>query len=164
MELNNLGQDTFFRLAGHVQAIDVQVCKEKWEDIDMSKYRDYEEMHLANYRLYSKAYTSDTKKLKEIIEKLEAIEKEVVQLKVDLVIEKICFAGDDPAPEEVEYDLSLVKDDKRVDIDMFGLNIATGTVTFPLNKATADLVGVSKDSPTYKEYEDLIARLKKERE
>lgn len=85
-------------------------------------------------------------------------------MKVDLIIEKICFAGYDPAKEEVEYDLSLVKDDKRVDIDMFGLNIATGTVTFPLNKDTADLVGVSKDSPTYKEYEELIRRLKKESE
>ena len=54
-------------------------------------------------------------------------------MKVDLIIEKICFAGVDPKPEEIEYDLSLVKGDKRVDIDMFGLNIITGTVTFPLN-------------------------------
>ena len=68
------------------------------------------------------------------------------------------------AKEEIEYDLYLVKDDKRVDIDMFGLNIATGTVTFPLNRATADLVGVSTELPTYQEYEELISRLKKESE
>ena len=77
MKLNSLGQDSFFRFSGHVKGIDVEVYKGKWKNIDMSKYRDYEEMHLANYRLYSKAYTTDTKKLKEIIEKLEAIEKEV---------------------------------------------------------------------------------------
>ena len=77
MELNSLGQDSFFRFSGHVKEISVEVCKKKWKNIDMSKYKDYEEMHLANYRLYSSAYTSDTKKLKEIIEKLEAIEKEV---------------------------------------------------------------------------------------
>ena len=85
-------------------------------------------------------------------------------MKVDLIIEKICFEGDDPAKEEIEYDLYLVKDDKRVDIDMFGLNIATGTVTFPLNSDTADLVGVSTELPTYQEYEELISRLKKESE
>ena len=73
MELNNLGQDTFFRLAGHVQAIDVQVCKEKWEDIDMSKYKDYEEMHLANYRIYSSAYISDTNKLEKITNELDCL-------------------------------------------------------------------------------------------
>ena len=53
-------------------------------------------------------------------------------MKLYLIIEKICFAGDYSAKEEVEYDLSLVKDDKRVEIDMFGLNIELGTVTFPL--------------------------------
>ena len=82
-------------------------------------------------------------------------------MKVDLIIEKICFAGVDPNPEEIEYDLSLVKGDKRVDIDMFGLNITTCTVTFPLNTATADLVGISSELPTYAEYEELIARLKR---
>ena len=85
-------------------------------------------------------------------------------MKVDLIIKKICFAGVDPNPEEIEYDLSLVKGDKRVDIDMFGLNITTGTVTYPLNNDTADLVGISSELPTYKEYEELIARLKKESE
>ena len=85
-------------------------------------------------------------------------------MKVDLIIEKICFAGVDPNPEEIEYDLSLVKGDKRVDMDMFGLNITTGTVTYPLNTATGDLVGISSELPTYKEYEELIARLKKESE
>ena len=85
-------------------------------------------------------------------------------MKVDLIIEKICFAGVDPNPEEIEYDLSLVKGDKRVEIDMFGLNIELGTVTFPLNNDTADLVGVSSELPTYKEYEELILRLKKESE
>ena len=35
-------------------------------------------------------------------------------MKVDLSIKKICFAGVDPNPEEIEYDLSLVKGDKRV--------------------------------------------------
>ena len=85
-------------------------------------------------------------------------------MKLYLIIEKICFEGDYSAKEEVEYDLSLVKDDKRVEIDMFGLNIELGTVTFPLNTATADLVGVSSELPTYKEYEELIARLKKESE
>ena len=78
IKLNSLGQDSFFIFSGHVKGIDVQVCKKKWKNIDMSKYKDYEEMHLANYRIYSSAYTSDTKKLKEIIEKLEAIEEEVV--------------------------------------------------------------------------------------
>ena len=85
-------------------------------------------------------------------------------MKLYLIIEKICFAGDYSAKEEVEYNLSLVKDDKRVEIDMFGLNITTGTVTYPLNTATADLVGISSELPTYKEYEELIARLKKESE
>ena len=47
---------------------------------------------------------------------------------------------------------------------MFGLNIITCTVTFPLNTATADLVGISSELPTYAEYEELIARLKKESE
>ncbi len=79
MKLNTLGQDSFFRFSGHVKGIDVQVCKKKWKNIDMHKYKDYEEMHLANYRLYENVYTSNTKKLKEIIEKLEAIEKEVMQ-------------------------------------------------------------------------------------
>ena len=82
-------------------------------------------------------------------------------MRVDLIIEKICLEND-PNPEEVEYYLSLVKGDKRIDIDMFGLNIETGTVTFPLNIDTADLVGISSELPTYAEYEDLIARLKKE--
>ena len=77
IKLNSLGQDSFFSFSGHVKGIDVQVCKKKWKNIDMSKYKDYEEMRLANYRLCSNAYTSDTKKLKEIIEKLEAIEEEV---------------------------------------------------------------------------------------
>ena len=84
-------------------------------------------------------------------------------MRVDLIIEKICLEND-PNPEEVEYYLSLVKGDKRIDIDMFGLNIETGTVTFPLNIDTADLVGISSELPTYAEYEDLIARLKKESE
>ena len=78
MKLNSLGQDSFFSFSGHVKEIDIHVCKEKWKNIVMSKYKNYEDMHLANYRLYSNAYTSDTKKLKEIIEKLEAIEEEVV--------------------------------------------------------------------------------------
>ena len=85
-------------------------------------------------------------------------------MKVDLIIKKICFAGVDPNPEEVQYGLILVNGDKRVDIDMFGLNITTGTVTYPLNTATADLVGISSELPTYKEYEELIARLKNESE
>ena len=84
-------------------------------------------------------------------------------MRVDLIIEKICLEND-PNPEEVEYYLSLVKGDKRVEIDMFGLNIELGTVTFPFNNDTADLVGVSSELPTYKEYEELIARLKKESE
>lgn len=83
-------------------------------------------------------------------------------MKVDLIIEKDCLEND-PNPEEVQYGLILVNGDKRVEIDMFGLNIELGTVMFPLNNDTADLVGVSKES-TYKEYEDLIARLKKESE
>ena len=77
MRLNSLGQDSFFRFSGHVKAIDVKVCKKKWKDIDYSKYNDYEEAHLIYYRIHANAYTSDTKKLKEIIEKLEAIEEEV---------------------------------------------------------------------------------------
>ena len=77
MELNNLGQDTFFRFSGHVEEIVVEVFKGKWKEIDDNKYADYEEMFLANYRLQANAYATDTKKLKEIIEKLEAIEKEV---------------------------------------------------------------------------------------
>lgn len=84
-------------------------------------------------------------------------------MKVDLIIEKESLEND-PTPEEVEYGLYVVKDNKRVEIDMFSLNIETGTIGFPLNKDTADLVGVSKDSPTYKEYEELITRLKKESE
>ena len=77
MRLNSLGQDSFFRFSGHVKSIDVEVCKKKWKDIDYSKYNDYEEAHLIYYRIHANAYTSDTKKLKEILEKLEEIEKEV---------------------------------------------------------------------------------------
>ena len=73
MQLNNLGQDTFFRLAGHVQAIDVQVCKEKWEDINRRKYVDYDEMIFLNYSLYANAYISDTNKLEEIINELDRL-------------------------------------------------------------------------------------------
>ena len=83
-------------------------------------------------------------------------------MKVDLIIEKGCLEND-PNPEEVQYGLILVNGDKRVGIDMFGLNIELGTLMFPLNNDTADLVGVSKES-TYAEYEDLIKRLKKESE
>lgn len=39
MKLNTLGQDSFFRFSGHVKGIDVQVCKKKWKDINMSKYK-----------------------------------------------------------------------------------------------------------------------------
>ena len=81
-------------------------------------------------------------------------------MRVDLIIEKICLEND-PTPEEVQYGLCLVKGDKRIEIDLFGLNIELGSVTFPLNNDTADLVGVSKELPTYAEYEELIARLKK---
>ena len=77
MRLNTLGQDSFFRFHGHVKGIGVEVCKKKWKAIDYSKYNDYEEAHLIYYRIHADAYTSDTKKLKEIIEKLEAIEEEV---------------------------------------------------------------------------------------
>ena len=77
MRLNALGQHSFFRFHGHVKIIDVEVCKKKWKNIDYSKYNDYEEAHLIYYRIHADAYTSDTKKLKEIIEKLEAIEEEV---------------------------------------------------------------------------------------
>ena len=84
-------------------------------------------------------------------------------MKVDLIIYQDCLEND-PNPEEVQYGLLLVNGDQQVEIDMFGLNITTGTVTYPLNTATADLVGVSKELPTYKEYEELIARLKKESE
>ena len=84
-------------------------------------------------------------------------------MKVDLIIEKGCLEYD-PNPEEVQYGLILVNGEKRVEIDMFGLNIELGTVMFPLNNDTADLVGVSTELPTYKEYEELIARLKKESE
>ena len=73
MELNNLGQDTFFRLAGHVQAIDVQVCKEKWEDINRRKYVDYDEMIFLNYSLYANAYISDTNKLEKITNELDCL-------------------------------------------------------------------------------------------
>ena len=63
MELNNLGQDTFFRLAGDVQAIDVEVCKEKWED----------EMIFLNYGLYANSYISDTNKLEKITNELDCL-------------------------------------------------------------------------------------------
>ena len=84
-------------------------------------------------------------------------------MKVDLIVEKDCLEND-PNPEEVQYGLILVNGEKRVEIDMFGLNIELGTVMFPLNNDTADLVGVSTELPTYAEYEELIARLKKESE
>ena len=84
-------------------------------------------------------------------------------MKVDLIIEKDCLEND-PNPEEVQYGLLLVNGGQQVEIDMFGLNITTGTVTYPLNTATADLVGISSELPTYEEYEELIARLKKESE
>ena len=41
IKLNSLGQDSFFRFSGHVKEISIEVCKKKWKNIDMSKYKDY---------------------------------------------------------------------------------------------------------------------------
>lgn len=79
MKLDSLGQDSFFSFSGHVKTVDVRVCNGKWKNIEnpgrVEWDRDYDKLFRTRY--YGE-HTSDTKKLKEIIEKLEVIEKEVM--------------------------------------------------------------------------------------